>query len=787
MGPGLPWGNIWAALATALADGGKTIDDKDIAAALDAAGDLVVEFDHGGEPVYRLFHEALAEHLRETTSRRAEAPALIGRALLALCTERKWPDVPRYARTYLPAFLIKAEMLDELSAILLDPAWARQQRIDTGDPLSAAHDVEAAAALFLKHRRPLDLAPLCDQHSRAMTETVPPLIEVLALSGQHRRAEALAANLTDVADRMLAYRALAQVYATDRDPDGARRCAEEVERVLPAMHTDHRPMAWCWTAQAAMAAGLPERARQCATEAIEAVALNDDWDRQNGLFWAAMASRLTNHEDGRLRVQAMLEAIVRAALEEAIGGVPPFRNQFLQASAVAGCTDFLRKLVPKLLTIPPREHSQVRVGNLALAIADAGLPDEMTQLVDHVGDAKPYGEPDSLKRWAWALALSSRHDAAVNALALINGDMVECSKAVARVAGIIARSGDAALIDRLRSEIKRFMPFDEPRTEARLIHAMWTLGQHDAALAAAEKAIAASGRFSVMIDPRAEKRSEPTGVRDAGGKTARRAMVTSRAPVIDWINCGQVETAARGGDLASAREIVAKIEVPLFKAEALDAIALHDPDVEAGIDSWMEALIAARRAGRGAVARGLPSGLALLQNVGRLNEALALERRLVDVDAAWQIELFVDEYAALRASMTPGEERTRILTGLLLAPIHLARTRTWTKAEVQAAWNRGKDGSRLFALGLMEGDPALAIPDLLAAGIRASRTAFEQHQALRAAAGGEANVGIAETVLRAIRDEMSGRPRPDGSRAWLDGPNRLLLAKRILERHALGK
>jgi hypothetical protein len=141
-----------------------------------------------------------------------------------------------------------------------------------------------------------------------------------------------------------------------------------------------------------------------------------------------------------------------------------------------------------------------------------------------------------------------------------------------------------------------------------------------------------------------------------------------------------------------------RIEVPLFKAEALGAIALHDPDVEAGIDGWMEALIAARRAGRGAVALRLPPGLALPQKAGRQDEALALERRLVDVDATWQLELFIDEYAALRASMTPGKERTRILTGLMLVPIHLARTRTWTKAEVQAAWDRGEDGSRLFAL-----------------------------------------------------------------------------------------
>ena len=775
LGPGLPWGTIWPALATALADDAKAVDDEAIGAALDAAGDLIVESDDGGEPVYRLFHEALAEHLRSMTTRRAEAPGLIGRALLALRTERRWSDVPRYARTYLPAFLTNAEMLDELSAILLDPAWARLRRIDSGDPLSTAHDVEAAAASFLKYRRPLDLAPLCHQHSRDMTETVPPLIEVLALSGQSRRAEVLAANLTDVADRMLVYRALAQIYATDQDPDGARRCADEVERALPAMHADHRPMAWCWTAQAAMAAGLPERARRCAIKAFEAVALNDEWDRLNGLFWAAMASRLTDHADTRMRV--------RAELEQGIGVVPTFRNQFLQAAAIAGCTAFLRQQLEGVLALAPGQHSTVRIGNLALALADAGLLDEMTRLVNHVGNSIPSGEPDSVKRWTWALAISGRLAAAVDALALI-GNGVECSKAIGQIADIIARSGDTALIERLNIEIKRFIPCEEPRTEARLIRAMWTIGQREAALAEAERAMAASGRVSAMIDPRVEERSNPTGVRNkAGRKTARRAMVTSRAPVVDQINCGIVETAASKGDLASAREIVAKIEVPQFKAEALGAIALHDPDVEAGIDSWMEALIAARRAGRGAVALRLPSGIELLQKAGRPAEALALEHRIVDIDAAWQLELFIGEYASLRTSVAAGGERTRIFENLLLVPMHLARMRTWSKAEVRAAWDRGEDGSRLFAVGLMRGDPALVVSDLLAEGIRASRSAFEQGQALQAVADAQAKVGVAETVLRAISDEMSGLPRPGGSRAWLDGPNRYRLAKQILERH----
>jgi hypothetical protein len=82
----------------------------------------------------------------------------------------------------------------------------------------------------------------------------------------------------------------------------------------------------------------------------------------------------------------------------------------------------------------------------------------------------------------------------------------------------------------------------------------------------------------------------------------------------------------------------------------------------------------------------------------------------------------------------------------------------------------------------MRGNPVLVIPDLLVEAIRTSRSAFEQYAAL-AVADAQANVSVADTVLRAISDEMSGLPRADGSRAWLDGANRRVLAGRILERN----
>jgi hypothetical protein len=291
-------------------------------------------------------------------------------------------------------------------------------------------------------------------------------------------------------------------------------------------------------------------------------------------------------------------------------------------------------------------------------------------------------------------------------------------------------------------------------------------------------------RLNPMIDPRVEARNEPTGVRNhLGKKTARRAMVTSRAPVAEQSLLYEVESAAKDDYITKATALADKIKIPIFKARALGAIAEHDRSVDGALDAWMGALIFACRAGRGEVETLLPVGMQILRRAGRGAEAAALERHVWDIDAAWQLELFVDEYASLRANMAPGSARTRILSGLMLAPVELAKRRPWTQAEVRRAWERGEAGSRRFALGLMIGQPDLVVADLVEEGIRNSRSAFEQSRSLRAAADSHLHGDDAARVVRAIKDELEGRVRADGSRAWIgEGRDRVRLAKQALKR-----
>jgi tetratricopeptide (TPR) repeat protein len=788
-GPGLPWGKIWPMLAERLKTGSTApIDDAAIAATLDAAGDLVVESDDAGEPVYRLFHEALAEHFRAAMPSLQVADDLVAHGLLDIKEDRLWEDVPRYVRTYLPAYLTRAGLADELIAVLLDPTWIRQRRLDTGDSLAVLRDVDAACAKFRKLGRSSDVAQLSYQYSQLMTRALPPLISILARAGQRVRADAMAGNLEDIADRMITYRSLATIHGRNGD---AARYALEVLRGVPAMHADHRPMAWCWAAEAFIAVGQREQASHAVSEALAAVAANDEWDQQNGLFWAAMAARASGDDAAR---KAVAERIDLLFGESAI-----FRNQILQAAAVAGCADFLKAKFAQFMALDPEAHSPIRVGNLGLALADAGLDEEMAQLIARVGATRPPGEPDSLKRWAWALAHTGRLEAAVDALAYID-DPIERSKALARIAGFIGPSSKMDLIERLAQLIDAESPEIGSRTEARLILAYWTLGKREDALRRAERAIAADARPGIMLDPRADSSAEPLGTPDErGAKTARRAMISSRAPASDEASCTAAQASAEAGDFAAARSIAAKIEIPRYRAQAFNAIVSKDSDERSAEDAWMEALIAALRVGRALVEDTVAIMLERWKRADRWDECVALTKSLHGVDFTWQREFFSDEYLAVRTAFEPGPTRTLVLDRLMLAPIALGGNllvnddEDLRKEKVRETWERDSDGDRLFALGIMIGNMNLALADLIVDGIRNSRSAFEQYYALRAAYNAVTPPGAVPmswmrltgpekaAIVQAINDELAQLPRADGSPAWLQARgNRGRIAKRIL-------
>lgn len=131
-GEGLPW-EMWTGLSSAVF--GQPCRDADLMWLLDVAGAFVVEATQDGRSVYRLYHEALAEHLRA----RHPAPAHVVHARIVKTlkdgvplapdqAEPDWKAAYPYVRRHLAVHAASARGLDPL---LTDPRFVLAADLDT--------------------------------------------------------------------------------------------------------------------------------------------------------------------------------------------------------------------------------------------------------------------------------------------------------------------------------------------------------------------------------------------------------------------------------------------------------------------------------------------------------------------------------------------------------------------------------------------------------------------------------------------------------------------------------
>ena len=122
-GAGLPADDLWAGMATALA-APRRYGTDDLAWLLDsAAGYLVESGGEHGQPVYRIFHQALIEHLRpegKETQRQRDLVEALMRAVPLGAAGPDWAHAPSYIRSHLAAHAAAAGLLDDL---LEDPLY----------------------------------------------------------------------------------------------------------------------------------------------------------------------------------------------------------------------------------------------------------------------------------------------------------------------------------------------------------------------------------------------------------------------------------------------------------------------------------------------------------------------------------------------------------------------------------------------------------------------------------------------------------------------------------------
>lgn len=116
-GQGLPWEDLWAPLASCIS--GSTYTDEDLLWLRRHAGSYVIEAIEAGRSAYRLYHQALAEHLRDGTSNSAVIHQAFTRVLrsrvpVTIDGSQDWTRAHPYTLAHLATHAANAGRLDDL-------------------------------------------------------------------------------------------------------------------------------------------------------------------------------------------------------------------------------------------------------------------------------------------------------------------------------------------------------------------------------------------------------------------------------------------------------------------------------------------------------------------------------------------------------------------------------------------------------------------------------------------------------------------------------------------------
>ncbi|MET9730469.1 caspase family protein [Streptomyces sp. NPDC006458] len=186
-GQGLPWEDIWASLAGAVS--GRVYTDEDLLWLRHKAGSYVVEATESGRSAYRLYHQALAEHLCEGTDPQAVHAAftvtLTARVPYRTDGTRDWSLAHPYTLRHLPAHAAAAQRLDD---VVTDPGFLVNADPDTLVPAMRSVRTAEAQAVASMYRASLEQHRRADPGARH---------HILARDAARHRLAGLHASLTE--------------------------------------------------------------------------------------------------------------------------------------------------------------------------------------------------------------------------------------------------------------------------------------------------------------------------------------------------------------------------------------------------------------------------------------------------------------------------------------------------------------------------------------------------------------------------------------------------------------
>jgi hypothetical protein len=571
-GAGLPWAPLWAPLATALTralrqPANVQYTDQHVAEVLNRANDLIVEGTEAGQPVYRLFHVALAEHLRSDL-RPEVAHAAIATTLENFIGSAPYQNAPAYVLAHATTHLARASNRHRLYELATSPDWEHAKRDRFGESGGFLRDLELAIKAADTTPRDIpELAGSCLVYARQVAVAPAPVISVIAKSGQLERAELMASNVAFAVERCWAFASIAPTLYAARDLSGAMRCLTEAERAIPAINITHAAMAWSWVASAYVECGFHDRAltaSQRAADTRTALDRDTEWETSNVFFWAGLANRHVGGGDEK-RIELLSD------FSKAVPWLG--RNQELQAAAVLGDRFRLRHFWKRWIN--GDRGGIVRDGNLALALADAGLLTELEQLLNVLA-GEPLGpayEADSRKHLAWALAIAGRFERAFEALATIS-DREQYLRGLGRIVFEARKAGNKAALETAADRARAIDTLTDHRSGAVLVTILYDLQQEERALLFAEEIVREGiepSPATTVAFPEADD-SQPGSRRPSGSprgkKTARRHLRTDIAALSDETAANEAVALIQASRLDDARTCLHSITVPRYRVDS---------------------------------------------------------------------------------------------------------------------------------------------------------------------------------------------------------------------------